>query len=289
VCQLSPRSTRDTPGSWFRPGWCGSGTSNLWASAGWCRKWFVAVAGSGYNGAVEEMVERLADACAGAVGDAMVSVLLHGSLTTGGFRDGDSDIDLLMVVDHPLRPDQAEALIAVVRDADLAPADGIDLHVVAADVAAFPPREPLLSLFIGQYHGAPPEVSRDTVEPDLVTELAMARLGRAVRGAPPDVVIGEIPAEWIRDRGRHWIDVWAGETDDDEDPAYMVLTACRIWYHAVTGRFCAKHDAGAWALQRDSSLSAIAPALRRLHGEATAVIEPAGIAAVLAAARTSLG
>jgi hypothetical protein len=43
----------------------------------------------------------VARACAGALGETAAGVILHGSLTLGDYLPGRSDLDLLMVVDHP--------------------------------------------------------------------------------------------------------------------------------------------------------------------------------------------
>lgn len=237
---------------------------------------------------MHETAARIAGDCAAVLGDSVRSVVLHGSLVTGGFRPGDSDIDLLVVVTRKPTRDEVSALVSTVRDADPAPADGIDLHVVAADVAAAPIREPRLVLHVGRYADEALEVSTNIVEPDLVTELAMARLGRALVGADPRDVIAEIPSGWITERSRHWLDFWAGQTDDADSAAFMVLTACRMWHTAITGEFCSKQQAGRWALDRDPSLAAIGLALRQLNGDESAVIDEAGIRAVLAAATAGL-
>ncbi|MBF6496570.1 nucleotidyltransferase domain-containing protein [Nocardia cyriacigeorgica] len=73
---------------------------------------------------------RLAESCSTIVGDATRSVILHGSLATGEFRPQRSDIDLLMVSDTELTDDMRAALERSVREADIGPAGGIDLHVV---------------------------------------------------------------------------------------------------------------------------------------------------------------
>lgn len=54
---------------------------------------------------------RLADAFTGALGPATRSVILHGSLSAGGFRAGRSDIDPLAVVDVGLAEAPAAAAI----------------------------------------------------------------------------------------------------------------------------------------------------------------------------------
>ena len=184
------------------------------------------------------------------------SVILHGSLAAGGFVPGRSDIDLLAVIDGDV---PEERLVRLVRRADLGEAVGLDLHVVTAEVAASPGREPPLELYVGRHDGSSVgfEIERSVpAAPDLLAELSMARAhGRALWGASPREVIGPVPADWIVDRGRHWLRTWLSLTDDAENATFMALTACRIWRFAVENVHCSKAEAAAWAFEQDRSLT----------------------------------
>ena len=218
-------------------------------------------------------VERLARSCVAALDVPVVSAILHGSLTLDDFRAGRSDLDLLLVVDGNLTTSETEALVAVVRDADPRPADGIDLTVVTRESAAAPAERPCLELHVGRYGpSAELEVEgRDVHVPDLWPELSMARAdGRALDGADPREVIGAVPPHLVRDRGVHWLTVWLGLTDDDKNASLMVLTACRIWRFVAEGEHASKSSAARWALDRDASLVAVEQALaQRSGGRAT--------------------
>ncbi|MEU4427648.1 aminoglycoside adenylyltransferase domain-containing protein [Actinoplanes sp. NPDC024001] len=231
--------------------------------------------------AAEQLAGRVADI----VGEATRSVILHGSLAAGGFRAGSSDIDLLVVVDDGISDAQAAALEDLVRGADVGDATGIDLHVVTAAAAGAPRPAPALELQVGRYDGSSVEFEaerRVAAAPDLITELSMARAdGRALRGAPPAEVIAPIPAQWVISRGRHWLTAWRSLTDDTENAAFMVLTACRIWHFAVENAYCSKSEAARWALRRDSSLTVVRQALVRYERDPAAVVDERGIAGLL--------
>ncbi|GGK04597.1 hypothetical protein GCM10010123_38190 [Pilimelia anulata] len=233
--------------------------------------------------------ELLADRCAGILGAAARSVILHGSLAAGGFRPGRSDIDLLAVVAEPLSDARAADLEDLVRGAEPGGAAGIDLHVVSAGVAGAPSRAPALDLHVGRYDrsAAGVEVARWVPsDPDLAVELSIARAqGRALAGAAPAAVIGAVPDAWVVDRGRHWLTVWRALLGDRENAAFMALTACRIWRFAGERVHCPKDSAARWALARDPSLNAIGAALRQEHPDdpATAIAAP-DLAALLDAA-----
>ncbi|MFE3442826.1 aminoglycoside adenylyltransferase domain-containing protein [Nocardia sp. NPDC059180] len=229
--------------------------------------------------------EELARLCAQILGPATRAVILHGSLATGDFRPQRSDIDLLLISDTELTGEQCAALETTVRQAEIAAASGVDLHVVLADVARTPTPTPPAEFHVGRYDGSSlgvevqPPVAAD---PDLPAELSMARQdGQALIGQSPIEVIGHVPPEWIRDRGRYWLHTWRTLTDDTESAALMVLTACRSWYFAETGRHIGKAAAARWALDRDPSLTAVQQALHQYLDAPDAAIDPDGIARVL--------
>jgi predicted nucleotidyltransferase len=240
---------------------------------------------SGHELSAPAAANLIRDAVVDIVGAAGRSVILHGSLATGGFRPGHSDIDLLVVVDGRLTDAHATALERVVRDADLGTAAGIDLHVVTAEAAHRPARAPALELYLGR-HGRSPialEVERRVAEsPDLATEFSMALSdGRALAGAPPDQVIAAVPAEWIIDRGQYWLMRWQSLTDDADHAAFMVLTACRIWRFALERVHCSKPRAAQWALDRDPSLAVVRQAIHQYEQEPAAVVDEHGVADLL--------
>ncbi|WIM99804.1 DUF4111 domain-containing protein [Actinoplanes oblitus] len=227
----------------------------------------------------------IAGAVVDVTGAATRSVILHGSLAAGGFQPGRSDLDLLVVVDGVLTDARAAELTDVVRRADAGAAAGIDLHVVTAETAGTASRAPALELYLGRHRSSPSEVAierRVAASPDLVTELSMARAGgRALAGAPPAEVIAPVPAEWVVDRGRHWLTVWRSLTDDVAHAAFMVLTTCRVWRFAVERVHCSKPEAAAWALRRDPSLTVVRQALRQYAYDPSTVVSQPGLADLL--------
>jgi len=231
--------------------------------------------------AARDAAGGLADRCVDTCGGGLRAVLLHGSLATGGFRPGRSDMDLLVVVDDGLTGAQAASTEDAVRSADLGTAAGIDLHVVTAAVARAPSREPELELHVGRHSGGV-EVARRLRDPDLLAELSMARGdGLALVGPPPDDVVGPVPPEWIVERGHHWLTRWLSLTDDTDNAAFMVLTACRMWRFALEHVHSSKPDAAAWALDRDPSLDVVRQALLQCAEDVDAPVDEPGIAALL--------
>jgi predicted nucleotidyltransferase len=242
--------------------------------------------------AAVEVAARVAERCASILGANMRSVALYGSLVAGDFIPSTSDIDLLVVVDAPLTASDVTALEEVVRATDLATASGMDLHVVTSAVASDPATSAALALHIGRYDNSSlVQVEHDVAdEPDLLPELSLARAtAQRLLGEDPRDVLGAVPPERVRERGRYWLTTWQSRTDDDSSAALMVLTACRIWRFAVEEVHSSKVQAGRWALTRSPSLTAVTQALRRHTTDPTAPIDEPGINDVLAAVLNDIG
>jgi hypothetical protein len=234
--------------------------------------------------------ERMAAACARVLGELVGSVILHGSLVMGDYIPGQSDIDLLVIIDRPLRRVEREAL----TDALIAEHAGwpgrVDLRVITREAAGTPSEAPPMELYLGLRPGANPEiVSHHPGEADLVVELSVCReRGTALLGgAPPGDLIGAVPHRWVLRVGDAQLARWQALTDDAQHAVLMVLTACRIWRFGETRSHCSKSEAGAWVLTRDPSLQAVRAALRQRAGDPTR-IGPADIARLLTIARARI-
>jgi predicted nucleotidyltransferase len=229
---------------------------------------------------------RAASECSDALGDALVSVILHGSLTLDAFMPGRSDIDLLVVVDEPLDDEQLTALWDQLAGD---PSRRVDLRVVTRATAAAPTPAPTMEAAFTLRLGKAPEVDTGIAEPDLVAEFSIARAyGRSIVGHAPEAVIGSAPDDWLIEIGDRQLAAWQDLTDDADHAGLMVLTACRIWRFATARVHCSKTTAGHWALERDPSLGAVEEALRQRTRDPAATIAEEGIARLLALVRQEL-
>ena len=87
---------------------------------------------------------ELARACAGALGEALTGVILHGSLTLDDYVPGRSDVDLLLVVDHPPSDARLVGLVEAMASRRAEAPGPVDLRLVIRQVAASPtPATPL--------------------------------------------------------------------------------------------------------------------------------------------------
>ena len=81
-----------------------------------------------------EYAERLAEICAQVLGRRLLSLILHGSLTFDDYVPGQSDIDLLAVIDQALSDSEVDSLTsAIAAERARAPAP-VDLRLVTRAV-----------------------------------------------------------------------------------------------------------------------------------------------------------
>jgi hypothetical protein len=234
--------------------------------------------------------EQLAAGCTDALGNRVVSVILHGSLTLGDFRPGRSDVDLLVVVEQPLAVEEVRALQEAIEPIRAVAPTRVDLRIVTRAVAAAPMPAPAMEAYFTFGPGQPLMVeTRVAEEPDLAVEFSMVRVhGRSLAGAEPSTVIGAVPKEWVVEVGDRQLAAWERLADDAVHAELMALTTCRIWRFYTEEIHCSKSQAGSWALARDPSLTAVGEALRQRSGDPNATIGEEGIRRLIARVRREM-
>jgi hypothetical protein len=238
-----------------------------------------------------QFAEELARACAGALGETVAGVILHGSLTLDDYLPGCSDVDLLVVIDDSLSDARLAALVEAMASRRAEAPGSADLRLVTRQVAASPTPAPLLEAYLRLTPGSGVRVEerRHPGERDLAVELSVCRAhGRSLLGAAPAELLGEVPDRWVVAAGDAQLAAWQAIGDDPPYAELTVLTACRVWRFAEERRHSSKTAAAEWALGRDPTLGVVSEALRRRHGDPAARIDPAQVARLLAVVRARL-
>jgi predicted kinase/predicted nucleotidyltransferase len=225
--------------------------------------------------AAHAFAQTVANACANALGEAIAGVILHGSMATSDYVPGQSDIDLLVIVNDPLTDGQIASLRdAIERVKGDAPAP-MDLRVVTRHVALAPTK----ALFMEAYfrikagHSALLTETRHA-EPDLAVELSVSRaIGQALLGPGPRELIAEVPKRLVLEVDDQQLAHWQELGRDLEHAVIEVLTACRIWQFTEEGRHTSKTEAGRWVLARAPGLEVVEHALHRRQMTTTLPID----------------
>ena len=197
-----------------------------------------------------EMVTSVREAIAGVAGPLLVGLYLFGSLATGDFEEGVSDIDLIAVLSDPpndelvARLDQMHADLAAAFNAWAGRIEVIyisahglaNCRTDATTIAVISPGEPLHVV----------EASRDwnlNWYPAREESVALA-------GPPIQTLIPPIPFAEFAEQVRASLMAFPGRIEDDAHPgsqAYAILTMCRGLFTIRFDRRPSKREAAAWA------------------------------------------
>jgi predicted nucleotidyltransferase len=226
--------------------------------------------------------EQLARCISGVLQDAVVAIILHGSLTLGDYVPERSDIDLLVVVEAPLDDDQMAALTGALEVELVGVPIRLDFRVVTRAVAASPTPAPAMELYVEATPGQDLHVRMRQPEPDLAIEFSVCReYGQSLIGPDPSELLGEVPDDWVLAEADAVIAEWQERQYRPESADFTVLTACRMWRFAVERRYCSKAEAGEWALSQEPRLQVVRDALQRRHVDGTLSISEAPVRELL--------
>lgn len=202
-----------------------------------------------------DQIDRVVAVVSELLGGAVVGIYLHGSATLGGLKPS-SDLDLLVVANRHLSPDERRTLIERLMPISgrgdptgRSRAVGLEL-VVQGDVRPWrypPPLELQYGDWWRHEFQSGDFAPWESPNPDLALILEMARQADLpLVGSPPAEVLDPVPAADIR---RAMLDGIPGLLADlDGDERNVVLTFARIWTTLATGMIRSKDDAANWAL-----------------------------------------
>jgi hypothetical protein len=208
--------------------------------------------------AVRDQLEGLSSALSHILAEHLVGIYLHGSLALGSFNPEDSDLDLLVVSQHPLSVDTKRRAIgqllsrsqqprpieiSFLRQADLHPwryPTPYDLHY--SEMWRAQNERELASDAWRSWNDT------QRADSDLAAHMTiLTQRGICLTGAPIAAIFPSVP--------RH--DYLASVMDDvlgaidtiAEQPVYAILNACRTYAYLRDGAIFSKAEGGAWALR----------------------------------------
>lgn len=225
-----------------------------------------------------ELFPVVLDALWETLGPTLIGLSVFGSLVTGAYEPGISDVDFVAALTDDL--DEAEGTRITRMHAGIVAAypvwtERIEVgYLSVATLRAFAPGKPMGRISPGEpFH-------LTTADTGWLFNVSMLReRGIRVWGPPPADLVGSIPEERmraaLRERMAEWRS-WLDEEPDLHDPGaqgYMVLTMCRARALAVTGTNLGKLDAAAWV---QAELPEWAPLIAKAIGwrRAVALGEP---------------
>jgi predicted nucleotidyltransferase len=225
----------------------------------------------------------------------LIGVYLHGSLAMGCFSQGQSDIDLLVLVQEPGPSERVRAWAQQILQSSGNPAP-LELSVLTR--TQFTPwRHPAPFTFHFSEEWRPSLLAalnaksecdgqqENMLDPDLAGHFTVARRrGVCVAGTPIASALPDIPwPDYLDSILRDF--TWACERAQD-NPVYLVLNTCRIWAAVVDQLVLSKAEGAAWAIPRlPSDIRAIVATAADLYRSGKAGERPLTVAQALIAAQ----
>lgn len=227
----------------------------------------------------QNIIDTFVSAAQVAFADNLVGVYLHGSAVMGCYNPDVSDLDFIVVVDHPIADDARRDCMARVAALDAqTPGKGIEMSVVARDTCkpfAYPtPFELHWSRAHAAWYARDPGdyvAKMRGTDADLAAHFTVLRArGVCLWGAPVAEVFGPVPrADYV---DSIWQDVCGAEDEIAENPMYLILNLARVLAYMEDGAVLSKREGGEWALMR---LPEYRPLLEAALGEYEGASRPA--------------
>jgi hypothetical protein len=226
---------------------------------------------------VRQMVAELQNDIGTALGPSLLGLYLTGSLTYGDFDVGSSDIDYLVVLQHPLTSNQRAALIDLHAALGRSHPDWrerIEGSYVTPDMlpSIDPPAIPRPYVNQGKFwEPDPPYGNEWLINRYVLQECGVPLIGPAFRDLTPPIGIEPVRVASARDLFEEWLPQ-VDDPDflpDSHHEAYTTLTMCRIMHRQFNDEVVSKRGAALWVRSRVEPRwqSLIDAALAWQHGQ----------------------
>ncbi|MBQ8973064.1 MAG: DUF4111 domain-containing protein [Clostridia bacterium] len=190
------------------------------------------------------------------LGDLLVGIYLHGSAVMGCFHPEKSDIDLIVVINHPMSDICKRAYMDMVVALNAAaPKKGIEMSVVLKEVCnpfVYPtPYELHFSItHLAWYRTNPEEYIQKMkgVDRDLAAHFTVIlHRGRRLYGAPIHEIFGDVPKQYYFDS--IWNDISDAPNEITENTMYVALNLPRVLAFQKEGSVLSKKEGGEWGIK----------------------------------------
>lgn len=202
---------------------------------------------------IEQLLRELLAGIRGVLGDRLAGVYLYGSLITGGFDSGRSDIDLLAATDGDIDAHDLDGLLAMHErfvGCHQQWHDRIEVAYLSTDaLRAFKQTRSQLAIV------SPGEPLHFTdAGPDWLMNWYLVRSGGCpLFGPPPSAIISPVTnEEFLESLWEHvrTCDSWASKARAGKDQSYVIFTMCRPLVAHETSLHSSKLEAAAWCRER---------------------------------------
>ena len=199
---------------------------------------------------IDKLLRHLLDQIQQILGEKLVALYLYGSLVTGDFDKGISDIDLLAVIASELEPQEFERLQQMHLEVIAKNPEWNDrLEIAYLSISALKTFRTQVSQIAVISPGEPfhfKEAGKDW----LINWWVVREKGVTLFGPPPPALIEPISREeflqTVQEHTQAWGE-WVNQMENLPGQAYAILTLCRALYAAKNGEQVSKKEAALWA------------------------------------------
>lgn len=191
------------------------------------------------------------------MGSMLLAVHLYGSAIDGGLKPY-SDIDLLVTVTAPLNEHVRQAMFTDLLKTSAFPGHNKVLRalevtvIVHSDIVPwrYPARRELQFGEWLRQDILAGSIMPATTDADLAILLTQARQHSiALVGPVAEFFFKPVPGRDLLKALAHTLTLWNSQPDWAGDERNVVLTLCRIWYSAATGKIAPKDIAANWVME----------------------------------------
>ncbi len=202
---------------------------------------------------INALLEQLVSNIHIILGDRLIGVYLFGSLVTGDFDRGSSDIDLLAATSADIDEREFEALLAMHNDfADKHKYWAGRIEVLYFSVMGLKTFRTQRSQIAVISPGEPFHI-KDAGNDWLINWYTVREKGVVLYGPPQETLIAPISKEEYISWVRRYVEAWREYIDESRarpSQAYAILTMCRALYAVTYGEQVSKKQAALWAQQK---------------------------------------
>lgn len=204
-----------------------------------------------------DLLSRFTEMSKGILGDNLVGVYLHGSAAMGCFNPKESDLDLMLVVEHDVSDrEKKQFMEKVVKLNEEAPPKGLEFSIVKREfckpfVYPTPFELHFSKMHIDWFREKPEEYVQKMkgTDKDLAAHFTIIRkYGKVLYGEEIDRVFGEVPREDYIDSIR--ADIEEAREDIWTNPMYITLNLCRVLAYLRENLILSKKEGGEWGLNQ---------------------------------------
>ena len=205
---------------------------------------------------MEKILEKFVERSREILQDDLTGIYLHGSAVMGCYNPQKSDLDLIVVVNEPLRDDVKLRFMDMVTEVNKeGPAKGIEMSIVTRNVCdpfIYPtPFELHFSVMHLEWYKSDP---RDYVrkmkgtDKDLAAHFTIiGKRGKCLYGLPVEEVFAPVPQADYMDSIRE--DIADAKEDILDNTMYITLNLARVLAFKKEGSVLSKKEGGEWALK----------------------------------------